>query len=268
MERLARYRESGAEWGDAGLADLALDEVRGLRGCSCARTTSSTPRSPRRCGSTRPGVVAIATACAGDVYTALGAPSTGASPKADGTSRAASASGSDSPARSRPSREIAAGGRADLGRGLAHRVAHRRTGGRRPRRHFDAGRDGLAAVAGPRRPGGLDGRGQGPRRHWRPRRAACRTRLPPSHLTPQLMSQARHEEPSTPPNHRPPADRGPGAMVRRAFAAARRGQPGRAGPGHVHARGGIQRALPVLLGRVSTASARAGTAAASTWSAA
>jgi ABC-type multidrug transport system fused ATPase/permease subunit len=72
MERLARYRESGAEWGGAKLADLALDEVRErvllLRDDYLfAQTLGETLRVDRE-----RALAAIAAAGAGDVYSSLG----------------------------------------------------------------------------------------------------------------------------------------------------------------------------------------------------
>ncbi|MQM25259.1 ABC transporter transmembrane domain-containing protein [Glycomyces albidus] len=72
MERLARYRESGAEWGGTRLDALALDEVRErillLRDDYLfAQTLGETLRvDPER------ALAAIETACAGDVHSSLG----------------------------------------------------------------------------------------------------------------------------------------------------------------------------------------------------
>ncbi|MCC3763813.1 ABC transporter ATP-binding protein/permease [Glycomyces sp. TRM65418] len=72
MERLSRYRESGAEWGGTKLADLALEEVRErillLReDYLFAQTLGETLRvdEPR-------ALAAIEAACAADVYSSLG----------------------------------------------------------------------------------------------------------------------------------------------------------------------------------------------------
>jgi ABC-type multidrug transport system fused ATPase/permease subunit len=72
MERLARYRESGAEWGGAKLADLALDEVRErvllLReDYLFAQTLGETLRVDEA-----RALAAIEAACASDVYSSLG----------------------------------------------------------------------------------------------------------------------------------------------------------------------------------------------------
>ncbi|MFG3341930.1 ABC transporter transmembrane domain-containing protein [Glycomyces sp. NPDC048151] len=72
MERLARYRESGAEWGAARLADLALDEVRErvllLRDDYLfAQTLGETLRVPEE-----RALAAIGAAGAGDVFSSLG----------------------------------------------------------------------------------------------------------------------------------------------------------------------------------------------------
>jgi ABC-type multidrug transport system fused ATPase/permease subunit len=72
MERLARYRESGAEWGAAKLADLALDEVRErvllLReDYLFAQSLGETLRVDEA-----GALAAIEAACAGDVHSSLG----------------------------------------------------------------------------------------------------------------------------------------------------------------------------------------------------
>jgi ABC-type multidrug transport system fused ATPase/permease subunit len=72
MERLARYRESGAEWGGAKLAELALDEVRErillLReDYLFAQSLGETLRVDQA-----RALAAIEAACASDVYSSLG----------------------------------------------------------------------------------------------------------------------------------------------------------------------------------------------------
>jgi ABC-type bacteriocin/lantibiotic exporter with double-glycine peptidase domain len=72
MERLARYRESGAEWGGAKLRDFALDEVRErvllLReDYLFAQSLGETLRVDEAAA-----LAAIEAACAADVYSSLG----------------------------------------------------------------------------------------------------------------------------------------------------------------------------------------------------
>lgn len=72
MERLARYRESGAEWGGAKLGDIALDEVRErvllLReDYLFAQSLGETLRVDEAAA-----LAAIEAACAADVYSSLG----------------------------------------------------------------------------------------------------------------------------------------------------------------------------------------------------